>query len=45
MLLATRLHKSLEEIQQLSVLELKLWAGLMAFEQEESQKTMNQRKR
>lgn len=44
-MLATRLHKSLEEVQQLSVLELKLWAGMMAYEYEDSQKTMNQRKR
>ena len=44
-MLATRLHKSLEEVQQLSVLELKLWAGLMAYEHDESKKTMGTRKR
>lgn len=42
MMLADRLKKSVEEIIQMSTLELKLWAGFMMYEHDESKtpKTM-----
>lgn len=40
MLLADRLKKSIEEILQMTTLELEMWAGYILFEHEESKKTM-----
>ena len=40
MMLADRLHKSVEEILQLSTLELEMWAGYMMYEHNESKRTM-----
>jgi len=42
MLLADRLKKSIEEILQLTTLELNLWAGYILLEASERNKTMNQ---
>ena len=39
MMLADRLKKSVEEIIQMSTLELKMWAGYMMYEHDESKKT------
>lgn len=39
-MLADRLKKSVEEILQLSTLELTLWAGYMLYEHNEGKKTM-----
>ena len=41
MVLADRLHKSVEEILQMSTLELDMWAGYMLYEHKESKKTMD----
>jgi hypothetical protein len=41
MILADRLHKSVEEILQISTLELDMWAGYMLYEHKERKKTMN----
>ena len=41
MVLADRLHKSVEEILQMSTLELDMWAGYMLYEHNESKKTMD----
>ena len=40
MMLADRLKKSVEEILQLSTLELEMWAGYMMYEHNESKRTM-----
>jgi len=40
MMLADRLKKSVEEILQISTLELQLWAGYMLYESNESKRTM-----
>ena len=40
MMLADRLKKSVEEILQLSTLELDMWAGYMMYEHNESKRTM-----
>jgi len=41
MMLADRLHKSVEEILQISTLELEMWSGYMLYEHKESKRTMN----
>jgi len=41
MMLADRLKKSVEEILQMSTLELEMWAGYMLYEHEESKRTMH----
>lgn len=41
MMLADRLKKPVEEIIQLSTLEMNLWAGYLLYEHKQSQKTMN----
>ena len=40
MMLADRLKKSVEEILQISTLELEMWAGYMMYEHNESKRTM-----
>lgn len=40
MMLADRLHKSLEEIMQLSVLEIDLWLGYLRIEQQAASRQM-----
>ena len=40
MMLADRLKKSVEEILQISTLELEMWAGYMMYEHNEIKKTM-----
>jgi hypothetical protein len=42
MMLADRLKKSLEEVTQLSVLEIDLWLGYIAIEHEATNKQMKQ---
>ena len=44
MILADRLKKSVEEILQMSTLELELWAGYFLFEHNESKTTMGSQK-
>jgi len=44
MTLADRLKKSVEEVLQLTTLELELWAGYLMFEHQESKRTMNKQK-
>ncbi len=44
MMLADRLHKSVEEILQISTLELQMWAGYMMYEHNESKRTMSSTK-
>jgi len=39
-MLADRLKKSVEEILQLTTLELTMWAGYMLYEHNDSKKTM-----
>lgn len=41
MMLADRLKKSVEEILQISTLELQMWAGYMMYEHNESKRTMD----
>ena len=40
MMLADRLKKSVEEILQMTTLEIELWAGYMLYEHNVSKKTM-----
>jgi hypothetical protein len=40
MVLADRLHKSVEEIIKMSTLELVMWAGYITYDNQEKQKTM-----
>jgi len=42
--MANRLKKSVEEILQLTTLEMELWAGYLMFEHQESKKTMNKQR-
>ena len=44
MILADRLKKSVEDILQMSTLELELWAGYFLFEREENKTTMGSQK-
>lgn len=44
MILADRLKKSVEEILQMTTLEIDLWAGYLLYEDRESKKTMNRQK-
>jgi len=44
MTLADRLKKSVEQILQMTTLELEMWAGYLMFEHQESKKTMNKQK-
>lgn len=41
MMLADRLHKSVEEIMEMTTLELVMWAGYITHDNQEKQKTMN----
>tara|TARA_R100001463_G_scaffold76347_6_gene130438 strand:- start:1716 stop:1862 length:147 start_codon:yes stop_codon:yes gene_type:complete len=44
MMLADRLKKSLEEVMQLSVLEIDLWIGYLRLEQQASNRQMGKLK-
>tara|TARA_Y100000034_G_C6619949_1_gene270268 strand:- start:261 stop:419 length:159 start_codon:yes stop_codon:yes gene_type:complete len=44
MMLADRLKKSVQEILQLTTLEIEMWAGYLMYEDQESKKTMRQQK-
>ena len=43
-MLADRLKKSVEEILQLTTLEMEMWAGYLMYEDQENKKTMKQQK-
>ena len=42
MMLADRLKRSVEEILQMTTLEIELWAGYMLYEHNQGKKTMGQ---
>jgi len=41
MILADRLKKSVEEVMEMTALEIQMWAGYITLENEEQRKTMN----
>ena len=43
-MLADRLKKSVEEILQMTTLEMDMWAGYLMYEDKEQTKTMKQQK-